>query len=204
MPFASVSKWLFARNHSFSCKSNSFCTRPRFETEAMVFLWPWRFGFLRNVRLDVMWNAFEQNNTTPLVWEILLSFVCTLTCLHHNSKGHSNLLFILITFLSVNYYKAVSQGLETTKFTNLIGWNRYWKRSITSLRFPPNYNLRNSSDKHLLSYPRKSKATLGDRSFTCAAPKLWNALLFDIRSVRSVSVFKAKLKTHLFRHAFLS
>ena len=29
----------------------------------------------------------------------------------------------------------------------------------------------------LLSYPRfKSKATLGDGSFTCAAPKLWNAL----------------------------
>jgi len=24
---------------------------------------------------------------------------------------------------------AVSQGLETTEFTNLIGWNQYWKRS---------------------------------------------------------------------------
>ena len=25
-----------------------------------------------------------------------------------------------------NYYMAVSQGLKTTKFTNLIGWNGYW------------------------------------------------------------------------------
>ena len=49
-----------------------------------------------------------------------------------------------------------------------------------------------------------SKATLGDRSFTCAAPKLWNALPFDIRSASTVSIFKAKLKTHLFRHALLS
>ena len=77
--------------------------------------------------------------------------------------------------------------------------------SLISLGLPLKYNLRNSSDKLLLSYPRfKSKATLGDRSFTCASPKLWNALPFDIRSARSVSIFKAKLKTQLFRHAFLS
>ncbi|CAH3027003.1 unnamed protein product, partial [Porites evermanni] len=47
-------------------------------------------------------------------------------------------------------------------------------------------------------------STLGDRSITCAAPKLWNALPFDIRSARTVGIFKAKLKTHLFRHALLS
>jgi len=61
------------------------------------------------------------------------------------------------------------------------------------------------SFKLLLSYPRfKSKATLGDRSFTCAAARLWNALPFDIRSASTVSIFNAKLRTHLFRHAFLS
>jgi len=77
--------------------------------------------------------------------------------------------------------------------------------SLISLRLPPKYNLRNSNNKLFLSHPHfKSKATLGDHSFTCAAPKLWNALPFDIRSARSVSIFKAKLKTHLFRHAFLS
>ena len=73
--------------------------------------------------------------------------------------------------------------------------------SLISLRLPSKYNLRNSSDNLLLSYPRfKSKATLGDRSFTCAAPKLWNALPFDVRSDSTVSIFKGKLKTHLFRH----
>ena len=77
--------------------------------------------------------------------------------------------------------------------------------SLISLRLPSKYNLKNSTDNLLLSYSRfKSKATLGDRSFTCAAPKLWNALPFDIRSASTVSIFKAKLKTHLFRHALLS
>ena len=76
---------------------------------------------------------------------------------------------------------------------------------LSSLRLPSKYNLRNSSDNLLLSYPRfKSKATLDDCSFTCAAPKHWNALPFDVRSASAVSIFKAKLKTHLFRHAFLS
>ena len=77
--------------------------------------------------------------------------------------------------------------------------------SPISHRLPSKYNLRNSSDKLLLSYPRfKSKATLGDCSFTCAAPKLWNVLPFDIRSASTVSSFKAKLKTHLFCRAFLT
>ena len=67
--------------------------------------------------------------------------------------------------------------------------------SLISLRLPSKYNLRNSSDKLFLSNPRfKLKATLGDRSFTYAAPKLWNALPFDIRSAITVSIFKAKLK----------
>ena len=40
------------------------------------------------------------------------------------------------------------------------------------------YDLRSSNDSLLLSYPKLlSKETLGDRSFTYAAPNLWNALL---------------------------
>ena len=54
-------------------------------------------------------------------------------------------------------------------------------------------------------------ATLGfiskasrDRSFTCAARKLWNALPFDVRCAKSVAVFKFNLKTHLFRYRIYS
>ena len=39
------------------------------------------------------------------------------------------------------------------------------------------YNLRSSNDSTLLSYPNiKPKATLGERNFVFAAPKLWNVL----------------------------
>ena len=48
----------------------------------------------------------------------------------------------------------------------------------------------------------KSLTTLGDRSFTCAAPKLWNSLPKAIRCANNVNIFKCLLKTHLFRDAF--
>ena len=42
----------------------------------------------------------------------------------------------------------------------------------------------------------------GARSFSVAAPSLWNALPSEIRNAQSVSVFKRRLKTLLFRKAF--
>jgi hypothetical protein len=44
--------------------------------------------------------------------------------------------------------------------------------------------------------------TLGGRSFTFAAPALWNSLPVDLHVVTSLSVFKSKLKTFLFKLAF--
>ena len=109
-------------------------------------------------------------------------------------------------WLPIRYRIEFKILLITFKILNFLGPT--YLSFLISLRLPPKYNLRNSNDKLFLTYPRfKSKATLGDRSFTCAAPKLWNgwnALPFDIRGARAVSIFKAKLKTHLFRHAFLS
>ena len=65
------------------------------------------------------------------------------------------------------------------------------------------YNLRSSSDSTLLSYPNvKLMATLGERAFLFAAPKLWNAVPRIIRESTSIDTFKRKLKTHLFKKAF--
>ena len=76
--------------------------------------------------------------------------------------------------------------------------------SLISLKPQSRYNLRSSCDTLLLKQPSfKSKVTLCDRSFTCAAPKLWNALPFEVRDSKLLDVFKSKLKTHLFRLAFL-
>ena len=57
-------------------------------------------------------------------------------------------------------------------------------------------NLR-SSDKHLLSIPFLTSSA-GRRSFSFAAPTVWNSLPFHLRSTTSLATFRASLKTHLF------
>ena len=68
---------------------------------------------------------------------------------------------------------------------------------------PSRYNLRRNHDPGvLLISPIRTKKTLGDRSFSCADPRLWNLVPSTIRSVSSLSIFKSRLQTFLFTKAF--
>ena len=64
------------------------------------------------------------------------------------------------------------------------------------------YSLRSSDATLLKPLPFKTLATLGDRSFQAAAPKLWNELPRAIRESNSLAIFKRSLKTHLFKLVF--
>ena len=67
--------------------------------------------------------------------------------------------------------------------------------------YTPSRALRSSS-KHLLYTPKTSKKTYGDRAFSAAAPRLWNGLPLEIKTSSSISIFKSRLKTFLFKLAF--
>ena len=51
--------------------------------------------------------------------------------------------------------------------------------------------------------PRIRLETYGARSFSHAAPTLWNKLSEDIRAINSMSLFRSRLKTHLFKIAYI-
>jgi hypothetical protein len=63
-----------------------------------------------------------------------------------------------------------------------------YKPSTRSLR---------SSDKNLLVVPN-IKSVRGQRSFSFAAPTIWNSLPLHLRLCNSLSVFRSLLKTHLY------
>jgi hypothetical protein len=65
--------------------------------------------------------------------------------------------------------------------------------------YHPSVNLRSSS-KYLLTIPRCSSKTYGDRAFSVSAPKLWNSLPLSIRKAETVAKFKTQMKTYLFNH----
>ena len=58
-----------------------------------------------------------------------------------------------------------------------------------------------SSDVLLLHVPFRRTA-IGKRSFSCAAPTTWNSLSASVINCDTLSVFKSKLKTHLFNFAY--
>ena len=76
---------------------------------------------------------------------------------------------------------------------------QYLKDLIT--QYVPPRALR-SSQKNLLLVKKTNLKTFGDRSFSYAAPDVWNRLPEDVKSSETLSIFKKKLKTHLFRCNF--
>ena len=68
--------------------------------------------------------------------------------------------------------------------------------------YVPTRSLRSSDRKRLLVVPT-SKLVLGSRAFSVAAPSLWNSLPESVRMSSSVASFKASLKTHLYKRAFI-
>ncbi len=68
------------------------------------------------------------------------------------------------------------------------------------------YNLTRSlrsQNSGLLVVPRIAKSTKGGRTFSYLAPKLWNILPDNVRGSDTLSLFKSRLKTHLFSQAFI-
>ena len=70
-----------------------------------------------------------------------------------------------------------------------------------SLSFPSHSLSTRSSDSSVLSIPYV-RTSLGKRAFSVIAPRLWNSLPPDTHSSLSVSTFRSKVKTHLFKLAF--
>jgi hypothetical protein len=85
-------------------------------------------------------------------------------------------------------YKGLN-GLAPSYISELLHYRTY-KRSLRS------------SNQGLLDVPYSKLKTYGDRSFSVAAPKLWNILPTDIKQAKNVNIFKNKLKTHLFYQAY--
>ncbi len=68
--------------------------------------------------------------------------------------------------------------------------------------YNPTRSLR-SQNSGLLVVPRIEKSTKRGRTFLYLAPKLWNSLPDNVQGSDTRSLFKSRLKTHLFSQAFV-
>jgi exonuclease III len=74
----------------------------------------------------------------------------------------------------------------------------YLANSI-ALRQPAAYALRNHAK---LDIPHGIRSCSGERAFTAAAPHIWNSLPINVITAASLSIFKSRLKTHLFNTVY--
>ena len=68
--------------------------------------------------------------------------------------------------------------------------------NVVSIKLCSVYSLRLNSSLSLDRPKGRMFSTIGARSFY--APTLWNSLPANIQEIPSLSIFKKKLKTHLF------
>ena len=89
-------------------------------------------------------------------------------------------------------------------FKALHGLSPKYIQDLVSIRKVSSYNwLRSGKNGIFLEYPSgKMLTTFGDRAFSVAAPKLWNALPLHIRSEQKPISFKCNIKTYSFNTAF--
>ena len=91
-------------------------------------------------------------------------------------------------------FKLASSFTELFTARRLVTCPTCWVVLLTS-------SLRSSSTSRLDVSP-SCRVTVGDRLFAVASPVIWNSLPGDITSASSLSVFRRKLKIHLFRQSY--
>ena len=110
------------------------------------------------------------------------------------SCSASSLLFSL-HWLPIKKRIVYKIAILTYNCLNDIDAPKYLKDMIEV--YVPSRTLR-SCKQSLLVVPKKNLKTYGERSFSYAAPNVWNKLPEKVKSAESLNVFKKNLKTYLF------
>ena len=112
-------------------------------------------------------------------------------------QAHITPVLIELHWLPVDYRPQFKVSLLTYKALHGLAPS-YLKEMIKE--YQPTRTLRSAS-KSLLEVP-KARTAYGKKSFSHAAPVLWNNLPQHIKDAPSISSFKKRLKTHLFKTAY--
>ena len=103
-------------------------------------------------------------------------------------------------FLPVHY--RINFKIATLVFKSLNNLSPEYIRNMIHPQTEKKYGLRINEDAFLLQNPPAPRYSKTNGAFSHSAPKVWNALPYNIRSESSLQKFKSLLKTHFFKLAF--
>lgn len=131
-----------------------------------------RLQLVQNVAARLLTNTSRYSHITPVL------------CSLHWLPVKFRITFKLLLFV----FKAI-HGLAPEYLSDCLKLRRHCR----ALR---------SSKQPLLEVPFSNCKQWGDRTFSIAGPKLWNSLPPELYFIDDLALFKARLKTHLFKLAF--
>ena len=110
-------------------------------------------------------------------------------------QSHISTLLMSLHWLPIN--ARIEYKLSVICHSFFLGFSPIYLSDLL-LVYTPKRNLRSSSDNGILCIPKLRTRTFGHRSFSFAAPTIWNTLPSELRHTDSIQKFKLALKTHLF------
>ena len=125
-------------------------------------------------------------------------------CTSLQTDNHTNI-------SSLNFYRPDTLPCAGTNYiqggeadVSCTAWLRtlYLASSFTCVADMPHRRRLRSATTEQLDVPTCRRSTVGGRAFPVAGAKVWNGLQNDVTSASSLSVFKNRLKTYLFRRCY--
>ena len=123
---------------------------------------------------------------------------CSLTCPPKIKKTAFTPLLKQLHWLPIQ--TRIDYKLATLAFRHFDGSLPQYLSSRLDI-YQPSRLLRSSNDR-LLRVPRWKLKSFGYRSFSYQGPVVWNSLPTDLKLSSSLSSFKSRLKTHLFKKSY--
>ena len=104
--------------------------------------------------------------------------------------------------IQLKFFSQFHRCVAVKAYGVLHGFAPPYLSQLTCIADLPGGRRLRSSSTHSLLVSSFRRSTVGRRSFSVAASVLWNSLPLDIQSSRSLTVFRQRLKTFLFRKSF--
>jgi hypothetical protein len=137
----------------------------------------------------------NQLNKLQRVQNAAARLICNLSRFDHITPTLKDLYWLPVKF-------RIDFKIQLIVFKVLHGLAPDYISELITIKPPSSYSMRSNSKLLLQKTTLKTLPTLGDHSFGCAAPNLWNDLPSRIQQADSIGSFKKLLKTHLFRKAY--
>ena len=118
------------------------------------------------------------------------------------AKKHDHITPVLKSLHWLPIKARIEYKLLVINFNTICGCSPAYLNQIINLSKWNHYNLRSAMSTNLLQQPRSRSKYYGDRTFSIAAPRLWNLIPDYIRQSASIDIFKKCIKTYLFNKFF--